>query len=123
MRHRPTAAASGAAHADELFRSRLDGQIDLRHPLAKLAQRMPWQELEEALSMTLPPAPVAGGRPALPVRLMAGLLYLKHAHNLSDEDNGCTVSGRRTKASCTHCTHPRWNASARARHGNPMSSA
>ena len=86
MRHRPTAAASGAAHADELFRSRLDGQIDLRHPLAKLAQRMPWQELEEALSMTLPPAPVAGGRPALPVRLMAGLLYLKHAHNLSDED-------------------------------------
>lgn len=83
MRHRPTAVASGAAHADELFRSRLDGQIDLRHPLA---QRMPWAELEDALSMTLPPTPVAGGRPALPMRLMAGLLSLKHAHNLSDED-------------------------------------
>jgi transposase, IS5 family len=86
MRHRPTAVESGAAHAAELFRSRLDGQLDLRHPLAKLAQRMPWADLEDALSMTLPPAPVAGGRPALPVRLMAGLLYLKHAHNLSDEE-------------------------------------
>lgn len=86
MRHRPTAAASDAAHADKVFRSRLDGQIDLRHPLAKLAQRMPWAALEDALSMTLPPAPVAGGRPALPMRLMAGLLYLKHAHNLSDEE-------------------------------------
>ena len=78
MRHRSTAAEHDAVHAQELFRSRLDGQIDLRHPLAKLAQRMPWTELEDALSMTLPPAPVAGGRPALPVRLMAGLLYLKH---------------------------------------------
>ncbi len=86
MRHRPTAAERGEAHADELFRSRLDGQIDLHHPLAQLAQRMPWAELEDALSMTLPPAPVAGGRAALPVRLMAGLLYLKHAHDLSDED-------------------------------------
>ena len=86
MRHRSTAAEHDAVHAQELFRSRLDGQIDLRHPLAKLAQRMPWTELEDALSMTLPPAPVAGGRPALPVRLMAGLLYLKHAHDLSDED-------------------------------------
>ena len=86
MRHRPTAANSGAAHADDLFRARLTSMIDLRHTLAKLAQRMPWAELEDALAMTLPPAPVAGGRPALPVRLMAGLLYLKHAHNLSDED-------------------------------------
>ncbi|MCB1637066.1 MAG: IS5 family transposase, partial [Xanthomonadales bacterium] len=34
---------------------------------------------------TLPPAPIGAGRPALPVRLMAGLLYLKHAYDLSDE--------------------------------------
>jgi IS5 family transposase len=86
MRYRPTATDRGVAHSDELLRSRLDGQIDLRHPLAKLAQRMPWADLEEALSMTLPPTPVAGGHPALPVRLMAGQLCLKHAHNLSDED-------------------------------------
>ena len=86
MRHRPTASETSAAHADDLFRSRLDTQIDLRHPLAQLAKRMPWAELESALACALPPAPAAGGRPALPVRLMAGLLYLKHAHDLSDED-------------------------------------
>lgn len=44
--------------------------MDLRHPLIRLAQRMPWAALEDALQDTLPPAPVAGGRPALPVRLM-----------------------------------------------------
>jgi len=37
MRKRPVAADSAAAHADDLFRSRLENQIDLRHPLAKLA--------------------------------------------------------------------------------------
>ena len=86
MRHRPTPAGAPRQHADDLFRSRLDTQIDLRHPLAQLAQRMPWTELESAMACTLPPAPVAGGRPALPVRLMAGLPYLTHAHDLSDED-------------------------------------
>jgi hypothetical protein len=29
--------------------------------------------------------PSAAGRPGLPIRLMAGLLYLKHAYNESDE--------------------------------------
>lgn len=85
MRKRPPAVDTAAAHADELFRSRLENQIDLRHPLAKLAQRMPWSDLEDALAPTLPPDPVRGGRPSLPVRLMAGLLYLKHAYDLSDE--------------------------------------
>jgi IS5 family transposase len=71
--------------AEELFRSRLENQIDLRHPLAKLTARMPWTELEEALAPTLPTVTLGAGRPALPVRLMAGLLYLKHAYDLSDE--------------------------------------
>ena len=86
MRKRPVAADSAAAHADELFRSRLENQIDLHHPLAQLASRMLWEDLEDALSSTLPPDPERGGRPALPVRLMAGLLYLKHAYDLSDEE-------------------------------------
>lgn len=85
MRHRSVASETSAARSEDLFRSRLDGQVDLRHPLIRLAQRMPWAALEDALQDTLPPAPVAGGRPALPVRLMAGLLYLKHAYDLSDE--------------------------------------
>ena len=85
MRQRPAATDSVAAHADDLFRSRLENQIDLRHPLAQLSRRMPWSELDDALAPTLPPDPERGGRPALPVRLMAGLLYLKHAYDLSDE--------------------------------------
>jgi IS5 family transposase len=90
MRRRSTPAEGPEAHTDsELFRSRLDNLIDLRHPLARLAERMPWAELETALADTLPPTAVGGGRPALPVRLMAGLLYLKHAHDLSDEQT-CT---------------------------------
>ncbi len=80
------ASDTGKQRAGQLFRSRLDSQIDLRHPLVQLAGRMPWAELDDALSATLPPAPVGGGHPALPVRLMAGLLYLKHANVPSNED-------------------------------------
>ncbi|RBB18077.1 IS5/IS1182 family transposase, partial [Xanthomonas oryzae pv. oryzae] len=39
----------------------------------------------QALSPRLPATTSTGGRPALPVRLIAGLLYLKHAYDLSDE--------------------------------------
>ncbi len=83
--------------------------IDLRHPLAVLAQRMPWQRIEAALAPALahknragtrvddvdlfgPSAQLvaagvsAAGRPRLSIRLMASLLYLKHAFNLSDEE-------------------------------------
>lgn len=80
-----TASERDETRADELFHSRLDSQIGLRHPLARLAGRMSWAGLAEALSAMLPPVQVGAGRPALPVRLMAGLLYLKHANDLSDE--------------------------------------
>ena len=92
----------------DFFRARLDTMIDLRHPLAVLATRMPWAEIERSLaplfarkarmgSMKLdadmfgPTAVVvsgglsAAGRPRLPIRLMVALLYLKHAFNESDE--------------------------------------
>ncbi|RBL29404.1 IS5/IS1182 family transposase, partial [Xanthomonas oryzae pv. oryzae] len=72
-------------HADELFRSRLENQIDVRHPLVQLSHRLPWSALEQALSPRLPATTGTGDRPALPVRLIAGLLYLKHAYDLSDE--------------------------------------
>ena len=93
---------------DDFFRARLDGMVDLRHPLAVLASRMPWSEIEAALApafahkdrkgravegadMFGPTLSVAGagvsaaGRPRLPIRLMVSLLYLKHAFNESDE--------------------------------------
>jgi IS5 family transposase len=31
----------------DFFRARLDAMIDLRHPLAVLATRMPWAEIEK----------------------------------------------------------------------------
>ena len=34
----------------DFFRNRLDQMIDLRHPLAVLSNRMPWQELEASLA-------------------------------------------------------------------------
>ena len=85
MRHQRTASEGSEAVSQELFRSRLDALIDLAHPLAKLSGVMPWEAIEKAVSGVFPPAPVGPGRPALPIRLMAGLLYLKHAYNLSDE--------------------------------------
>ena len=94
---------------DDFFRARLDSMIDMRHPLAVLATRMPWAEIEASLGPLLahkdrsgrmvqdadlfgPTAQIAGaglsnaGRPRLPIRLMVALLYLKHAFNLSDEE-------------------------------------
>ena len=98
-----------SAMTDDFFRNRLDQMIDLRHPLAVLANRMPWQEIEASLAQRWarqakagkkidgldlfgPVSAVAGGgisnagRPRLPTRLMVALLYLKHAFNESDEE-------------------------------------
>lgn len=41
MRRSKTPSEADASRADELFRSRLDSLIDLRHPLAQLAGRIP----------------------------------------------------------------------------------
>ena len=35
---------------DDFFHSRIDHMIDLRHPLAVLSSRMPWQEIEARVS-------------------------------------------------------------------------
>jgi IS5 family transposase len=95
------------AATDDFFRARLDHMIDLRHSLAVLASRMPWQQIEASVAHlfsrraytgeALPdldlfgeaPTPLArksnAGRPRVPLRTMIALLYLKHAFNLSDE--------------------------------------
>jgi IS5 family transposase len=56
-------------------------QCDPRHPLRKLADRMPWQTFEEAFAEHYSEE----GRPAKPVRLMVGLLLLKQMFSESDE--------------------------------------
>ena len=39
---------------DDFFRNSLDQMIDLRHPLAVFANRMPWQEIEAFLAYRFP---------------------------------------------------------------------
>jgi transposase, IS5 family len=66
----------------DLFRSRLDQIIDLRHPLVKLARETDWAFLERTFGEAYTDGP---GQPPLPTRLMAGLIILKYTYNLSDE--------------------------------------
>lgn len=35
---------------DDFFRARLDAMIDLKHPLAVLATRLPWAAIEAAVA-------------------------------------------------------------------------
>ncbi len=92
---------------EDFFRSRIDHMIDLRHPLAVLASRMPWQQIEASVAQlfsrkgragqAMPDldlfgeqlqrvaSPSNAGRPRVPLRVMISLLYLKHAFNESDE--------------------------------------
>lgn len=95
------------AATGDFFRLRLDHMIDLRHSLAVLASRMPWQRIEASVSHVfsgkvragkkLPGIDLFGeqvqmlaarsnaGRPRVALRTMIALLYLKHAFNESDE--------------------------------------
>jgi IS5 family transposase len=93
----------------DFFRARIDAMINLNDPLAVLARRLPWDQIEASLAvkferqarsgqileghdlfgptLSLEGAGVSSaGRPKLPLRLMASLLYLKHSFNLSDEE-------------------------------------
>ncbi len=93
----------------DFFRARRDGMIDLKLPLALLATRLPWAQLEADLvptwrrqacdsvlvdgghllterGGTLVAAGVSvSGRSRLSIRLLCSPVYLKHALNLSDE--------------------------------------
>lgn len=67
---------------DDLFRSRLDHIINMRHELVKLANRIDWAHLDAEAA----PFYAAEGRPGIPTRLMVGLQVLKHMFTLSDEE-------------------------------------
>jgi IS5 family transposase len=65
-----------------LFQASFADLLDQRHPLYKLSHQINWSVFEEKMG----PFFVEGkGRPALPVRLMVGLHYLKSIYNVSDE--------------------------------------
>ncbi len=56
--------------------------IDGQHELVRLAALIDWSWFEEHWAGFFPSPE---GRPALHPRLVAGLMYLQHAHGLSDE--------------------------------------
>ncbi|KTT25688.1 IS5 family transposase [Pseudacidovorax intermedius] len=66
----------------ELFRPRLDEQINMKHPLLRLATLIDWAEIERTFAVSFT---CGRGRPALSPRLIAGLLYLQHTFDASDE--------------------------------------
>jgi len=93
----------------DFFRGRIDAMINLNDPLAVLAKRLPWRQIEAAIAVKFEHQSRTGqvlkdedmfgtseivvgagrsnaGRPKLPIRLMVSLLYLKHSFNLSDEE-------------------------------------
>src|SRR5712675_1970455 len=66
----------------DLLRPALEDIIDLGHPLARLAREIDWGFLDSRFASVCAPG---AGQPGLPTRLVAGLLILKHMHDLSDE--------------------------------------
>jgi IS5 family transposase len=127
----------------DFFRSRIDHMIDLRHPLAVLASRMPWQQIEGSVAHLLSRTARSGiampnldlfgeqvqrserlsqaGSPRVPLRIMVSLLYLKHAFNESDEgvverwrNAGATVSARARPEHPTNSAS-RWALAARTK--------
>lgn len=85
-------AAKVAIHAEreardggqaDMFRSRLDQILDMKHELVKLAAVVDWPALESDLSGYYC---ADTGRPAGSIRLIAGLIFLKDAMGLSDEE-------------------------------------
>lgn len=92
---------------DDFFRSRIDQMIGLRHPLAVLASRMPWQGIEARVAHLFVRKVHVGvamsdldhfdekpqrnatasnaGHLRVPLRVMIALLYLKYVFNESDD--------------------------------------
>jgi IS5 family transposase len=68
--------------SEDLFHPALEEIIDTGHMLVRLANEIDWSFLDQRFSAVCQPGP---GPPLLPTRLVAGLLILKHTHNLSDE--------------------------------------
>ena len=66
----------------DLFRVMLRDVVDRKHPLVILANSINWDFIEKKLA---PLFCTNNGRPALAVRMITGLLYLKNAYNLGDE--------------------------------------
>ena len=66
-----------------MFKQSLVEMINLKHPLVKLGDTIDWDVIIEQFGGYF----VSDrGRPGLSPRLVAGLLYLQHAYDCSDEE-------------------------------------
>lgn len=70
------------AQTGQLFGCLLEAHLNLSHPLIQLSKAIDWQVIESTFAGHFVSA---RGRPALPPRLVAGLLYLQHTYDCSDE--------------------------------------
>jgi transposase, IS5 family len=68
--------------AQSSFYLTLADSLNQKHPLYILAEKINWPLFEKEFA---PLYCVDNGRPAKPIRLMVGLLLLKHIRNISDE--------------------------------------
>ncbi|MGA1842340.1 MAG: IS5 family transposase [bacterium] len=68
-------------HQLNLFSKPLKDFINPRHPFSQLAEKIPWNEIEDHFKDLYSDT----GRQAKPIRLMVSLLILKQLYNLSDE--------------------------------------
>ena len=76
----------------DLLRPALEDIIDLGHPLVRLAREIDWGFLDKRFASVCTPG---AGQPPLPTRLVAGLLILKHMHDLWTKY--CARAGWRTR--------------------------
>jgi IS5 family transposase len=80
---KPKKSPQEKPNAFRLFQAQLDNQINLDHPLCKLADEIQWSRFDEAYAAFYCED---NGAPGLPTRLMVGLQYLKYTYDLSDEE-------------------------------------
>src|ERR1700719_2253934 len=66
----------------DLLRPALEAIIDLGHPMVRLAREIDWGFLDARFAGV---CAAGAGQPGFATRLGAGLLILKHMHDLSDE--------------------------------------
>ena len=78
-----TKTDSSAPVQDDLFKVMLRDLVAKGHELVLLRDAIDWQRFEKALE---PAYSSDNGRPSIPVRMMAGLTFLKYMFGLSDQD-------------------------------------
>ncbi|MDE2476257.1 MAG: IS5 family transposase [Alphaproteobacteria bacterium] len=71
----------GKSGEQDLFRSRLDQIINMKHELVRLVARIDWAWIDGEIA----PLYSEKGRPGIETRFVIGLLLLKHIYALSDE--------------------------------------